>query len=53
MKQLAVCLPVQYPARQIVLSSASRHLEAGLPYVSGHGYEGEHRLATFAMLALS
>ncbi len=31
---------------------ARRHLEAGLPHVSGGDYVGEHWLATFAALAL-
>jgi len=31
---------------------ARRHLEAGLPHVSGGDYVGEHWLASFAALAL-
>ncbi|MGQ0547713.1 MAG: DUF2891 domain-containing protein [Betaproteobacteria bacterium] len=32
--------------------AAQRHLEAGLPHVSGGDYVGEHWLASFAVLAL-
>ena len=39
------------PRRKIVLATATRHLDAGLPHVAGD-YMGEHWLASFALLAL-
>lgn len=40
------------PRRDAWLDAARRHLEAGLPAVTSGHYEGEHWLATFALLAL-
>lgn len=39
------------PRRGIALDAARKHLDAGLPHVTGD-YMGEHWLATFAVLAL-
>jgi hypothetical protein len=38
--------------RDIALQAATRHLDAGMPHVSGD-YMGEHWLASFALLALT
>lgn len=39
------------PRRTVMLSAADHHLAAGLPHIASD-YMGEHRLATFAVLAL-
>jgi len=52
MKGIARHLPTTHPARAQLLDAARRHLDASLPHVASGHYEGEHWLATFALLAL-
>ncbi len=48
---IAAALPADHPAESAAKETASRHLEAALPHVTGD-YMGEHWLASFALLAL-
>ena len=48
---IAAVLPPSDPGRDMALTAAHRHLEAGLAHVEGD-YMGEHWLASFALLAL-
>lgn len=41
------------PAREILISSALKHAEAGLRFIASGNYEGEHWLASFAVYLLS
>ena len=50
-RSIAHALPESNPVRAVALESAALHIDAGLPYVAGD-YQGEHWLATFAVLAL-
>ena len=50
-RALSHALPDNDPRRLILRDAADRHLEAGLPHVTGD-YMGEHWLATYATLAL-
>ncbi len=50
-RRLAETFDAQDPRRALAVVAANNHLNASLPYVSGN-YEGEHWLATFALLAL-
>jgi hypothetical protein len=53
MRNLAAGLPRGDPARNVLVESARRHLEAGLAHVASGEYVGEHWLATFAVYALT
>ncbi|NMB83421.1 MAG: DUF2891 domain-containing protein [Ignavibacteria bacterium] len=46
-------LPPNNPLREILISSAMKHAEAGLQYITSGNYEGEHWLASFAVYMLS
>ena len=49
-----LCLSRAWCFRQLGFDHlAQRHLAAGMPYVAGGDYAGEHWLASFALLALS
>ncbi len=52
MKQIAAQLPANHAVRPALFESAAAHIDAALPHVASGAYEGEHWLATFAMLAL-
>ena len=49
---LAQAFAASDPRRDVAVDAARKHLDAGLPHVTGD-YMGEHWLATFAVLALS
>jgi hypothetical protein len=53
MRSVAAALPRRDPARRVLAESARRHAEAALRHVASGNYEGEHWLATFAVLMLS
>jgi hypothetical protein len=53
MREIAVALPTDDPARKVLVDSAARHMEAALPHVASGEYMGEHWLATFAVYLLS
>ena len=53
MREIAVALPKDDPARKVLVDSAARHMEAALPHVASGDYMGEHWLATFAVYLLS
>ena len=50
-RTLASTFPANDPRRAKANEAARSHLEAGLPHIAEH-YMGEHRLASFAVLAL-
>ncbi|MFN3669503.1 MAG: DUF2891 domain-containing protein [Brevundimonas sp.] len=50
-REIASGLPHADPRRAIALGTATDHLDAALPHVTGD-YMGEHWLASFALLAL-
>ncbi|HXT01219.1 MAG TPA: DUF2891 domain-containing protein [Elusimicrobiota bacterium] len=50
---IASGLPAKDARRPELLDLAKRHMEATLPHVASGAYEGEHWLATYAMLALT
>jgi hypothetical protein len=53
MRSIAAALPKDDAARKVLSEAAKRHVDAGLENLfSGH-YEGEHWLASFAVLMLS
>jgi len=52
MGAIAAALPTDDGRRAVLVSSAARHLDAGLAGVSSGDYMGEHWLATFALCAL-
>ncbi len=51
MKGIASDLPKYHRARKLLQESAEAHLAATLPHIASGNYEGEHWLATFAVLA--
>ncbi len=53
MKHIADALPVDHPARQTLLESATRHAVVGLDHVASGDYAGEHWLASFAVYLLT
>jgi hypothetical protein len=53
MQGIAAALPPSDSRRRALLKSAATHLQAALPVIASGHYEGEHWLATFAVLALS
>lgn len=50
---IASALPVDDPARKVLINSALRHAEDALAHVATGNYEGEHWLASFAVYMLS
>lgn len=52
MKNIAATLPDTDPKKKLLLSSAFKHLEAGLGNIATGEYGGEHWLASFAVYAL-
>jgi hypothetical protein len=50
-RSLARTWPESDPRCELVLDTATRHLDASLPHIAGD-YMGEHWLASFALLAL-
>ena len=53
MRSIAVALPRNDPARNILVKSAAAHAKAGLAHVASGNYEGEHWLASFAVYLLT
>jgi len=53
MRGIASALPDADPRRRVLTDSAKLHVEAGLIHVASGHYEGEHWLATFAVLAMT
>jgi hypothetical protein len=53
MMGIASALPDDSPSRVVLLVSARRHAEDALAHVASGNYEGEHWLASFAVLMLS
>ena len=53
MREIAAALPRTDPARGVLARSAERHAGATLKYVASGNYEGEHWLASFAVLMLT
>jgi hypothetical protein len=53
MRGVARALAASDPLRAKLLASAHEHEAAGLAHVASGNYEGEHWLATFAVLMLS
>jgi hypothetical protein len=52
MKGIAKELPENDKRKQVLLRSATRHLNASLPNIASGSYGGEHWLASFAVYAL-
>ncbi len=52
-RAIAIALPAGDPRSGIAAEAASAHLSAGLEGVASGEYEGDHWLATFAVLALT
>jgi hypothetical protein len=53
MRNIALTLPKDDPARKVLAESADRHAEAALRHVASGDYAGEHWLASFAVYLLS
>jgi hypothetical protein len=53
MRNIAVTLPPEDAAYQVLAEAAGRHERASLPHVVSGDYMGEHWLATFAVYLLS
>ncbi len=53
MRGIAAALPEGDPRRELLNATAVSHLEAGLGYVASGHYEGDHWLASFAVLAMT
>jgi len=53
MRSVAAALPVDDPARAVLVASAARHAESALEHVASGDYAGEHWLASFAVYLLS
>lgn len=53
MRHLAIALPANDSRRQVLLTAATRHLDATLPHIASGDYVGEHWLASFAIYALT
>ncbi len=51
--EVAAALGEGHPRSRLLTAAADRHLRAGLPHLASGHYEGEHWLATFAVLALA
>ncbi len=50
MKSIAEALSPEDPVRNLLIEAARRHMEESFPFVAIGNYEGEHWLATFAVL---
>lgn len=53
MKGIASALPDRDPIKAMLLASAERHARATLPHIASGHYEGEHWLASFAVMLLT
>jgi Protein of unknown function (DUF2891) len=53
MRSIAAALPKSDPARQVLAEAASENAKDALAHVASGNYEGEHWLASFAVLMLS
>ena len=53
LRSVSQSLPDGHALKAPLLSSARRHLQAGLTYVNSGHYEGDHWLATFALYAVT
>ncbi|WP_200272430.1 DUF2891 domain-containing protein [Luteolibacter pohnpeiensis] len=53
MRGIASVLSDSDPRKEILLNAAEAHLAAGMNYVGGGHYEGDHWLATFAVRAMT
>jgi hypothetical protein len=53
MRNIAVALPKDDPARKVLVESAARHAKEALNHVASGDYAGEHWLASFATYMLS
>jgi hypothetical protein len=53
MRNIAVALPPNDPARKVLARAAASHAQASLPHVASGNYEGEHWLASFAVYLLT
>ena len=53
MRNIAVALPKNDPARGVLARAAAAHARAALGYVASGNYEGEHWLASFAVFMLT
>jgi hypothetical protein len=53
LRAIARALPTGDGRRRVLESSATKHAEAGLARVSSGSYEGEHRLASFAVYLMT
>jgi len=53
MRNIAVALPKDDPARKVLVGSAARHAKEALNHVATGDYAGEHWLASFATYMLS
>jgi hypothetical protein len=52
-RSVAMALPPDDPARNVLIQSARRHAVAGLKHVASGDYAGEHWLTSFATYLLS
>ncbi len=53
LRAVANTLPADHELKQPLMTSARRHLKAGVKYVNSGHYEGDHWLATFALYAIT
>ncbi|MDY0295874.1 MAG: DUF2891 domain-containing protein [Acidobacteriota bacterium] len=53
MRRIGDSLPVDHPARAVLLNAARRHAASALPHVTSGDYAGEHWLASFAVYLLT
>ncbi|MCM2369046.1 DUF2891 domain-containing protein [Aporhodopirellula aestuarii] len=53
LRAVANALPVNHELKEPLMTSARRHLQAGMKYVNSGHYEGDHWLATFALYAIT
>ncbi len=53
LRAVANALPTGHELKRPLIESARRHLQAGMKYVAGGHYEGDHWLATFALYAIT
>ena len=52
MRSIAAALPKGDPARSLLAQAANEHANDALAHVASGNYEGEHWLASFAVLML-
>jgi hypothetical protein len=53
LRGILLALPKDDPGRQVLVTAAAKHVEAGLAHVTSGDYAGEHWLASFAVWMLS